>query len=243
MRLAGLRSLLFLVVAIAVAGAIAGCDNPFDPLKSSDKIQGLSYFDFSATQEHWDSDPEWDGLQITLNYYNEFGDTLSFHDKSHKITDRFLLGGGRRDRRQSVTRTFLTSKTVDILQLGRFYPYPDRVLQRLARDRRSPCRHQGLPAGTRFPAAGIPAEGTCCPLPVRGDFYKQRRRFCPVVLRTGRAPRRPFAGLSRFSPRPRTRHSPPRETNRSRAGPRPDPRAAPPAGGIRARRRARGRTR
>ena len=89
MRLAGLRSLLFWTVAVLIAGPRAGCDNPFDPLKSSDKIQGLTYFDFSATQEHWDSDPEWDGVQITMNYYNEFGDSLNFHDKPHKVEIEF----------------------------------------------------------------------------------------------------------------------------------------------------------
>jgi hypothetical protein len=86
MRLAGLRPWLFLAVALMMVGAVAGCDNPFDPLNTSDKIQGLTYFDFAANQAHWDSDPEWDGLQITMNYYNEFGDQLNFHDKPHKLT-------------------------------------------------------------------------------------------------------------------------------------------------------------
>jgi len=72
-----------------MAGGVAGCDNPFDPLNTSVKIQGLTYFDFSATQEHWDSDPEWDGLQISMDYSNEFGDALSFHDKPHKIEIEF----------------------------------------------------------------------------------------------------------------------------------------------------------
>lgn len=85
MRQAGLKSLLFWGLAFVVAGVVAGCDNPFDPLQKSDKIQGLTYFDFTATQEHWDSDPEWDGLQISMGYYNEYGDSLSFHDKPHKI--------------------------------------------------------------------------------------------------------------------------------------------------------------
>lgn len=85
MRLAGLRWSLFWAVAILLAGVVAGCDNPFDPLSKTDKIEGLTYFDFAASQEHWDSDPEWDGIQITMTYYNEFGDQLSFHDKPHKI--------------------------------------------------------------------------------------------------------------------------------------------------------------
>ena len=86
MRLAGLRPWLCVAVAIMMVGAVAGCDNPFDPLNTSDKIQGLTYFDFSAGQAHWDSDPQWDGLQITMKYYNEFGDALNFHDKPHKVT-------------------------------------------------------------------------------------------------------------------------------------------------------------
>jgi hypothetical protein len=87
MRLAGSKLLLFLAVAFLAAGS--GCENPFDPLNTSDKIQGLTYFDFAATQEHWDSDPEWDGVQITMSYYNEFGDSLSFHDKKHKVQIEF----------------------------------------------------------------------------------------------------------------------------------------------------------
>ena len=109
MRLAGLRSLLFLIFAVAIAGAVGGCDNPFNPLQSSDKIQGLTYFDFAASQEHWDSDPEWDGLQITLNYFNEFGDTLSFHDKSHKIVIEFW---SQPDQTKPVPGSLVTSKTV-----------------------------------------------------------------------------------------------------------------------------------
>ena len=107
MRLARLRSFLVLIFTAAITGAIAGCDNPFDPLKSSDKIQGLTYFDFAASQEHWDSDPEWDGLQITMNYYNEFGDTLSFHDKSHKIVIEFWSEDA-----DAKPVSLLTSKTV-----------------------------------------------------------------------------------------------------------------------------------
>ena len=86
MRLVGLKTFLFLAIAVFIVGTVPGCDNPFDPLKSSDKIEGLTYFDFAATQEHWDSDPEWDGVQIVMNYYNEFGDALTFHDKSHKVS-------------------------------------------------------------------------------------------------------------------------------------------------------------
>jgi len=125
MRLAGLRSLLFLIFTVAIAGAVAGCDNPFDPLKSSDKIQGLTYFDFAATQEHWDSDPEWDGLQITINYYNEFGDALSFHDKSHKVQiDIYTESVTGTAPNQVTTRSFLTSKTVNFSNSDDFIRIP-----------------------------------------------------------------------------------------------------------------------
>ena len=112
MRLAGLRSLQFLAIAVAMVGAVAGCDNPFDPLKSSSKIEGLTYFDFAATQERWDTDPESDGLQITMSYYNEFGDALSFYDKPHKITIDFYSDESS-GTPPVVTRSYLTSKTVE----------------------------------------------------------------------------------------------------------------------------------
>jgi hypothetical protein len=113
MRLARLRSLLILAVAVAITGVGAGCDNPFDPLKSSDKIQGLTYFDFAATQEHWDSDPEWDGLVITLNYSNEFGNSLSFHDKPSKIAIDFYSEVVTLGPPEVTTQTYLTSMNVE----------------------------------------------------------------------------------------------------------------------------------
>ena len=119
MRLAGLKSLLLLGGVIVIAGAVAGCDNPLNPLKSSDKIQGLTYFDFAASQEHWDSDPEWDGLQITLNYYNEFGDTLSFHDKSHKVQIDFWSEDA-----DGKPASLLTSKTVEFSNSDDFIRIP-----------------------------------------------------------------------------------------------------------------------
>lgn len=113
MRLAGLRSSLFFVFAVVLAGVVAGCDNPFDPLKTSDKIQGLTYFDFVATQEHWDSDPEWDGVQLTMSYYNEFSDTLSFHDKPHQVQVEIWSESTSTATPPVVTRKFLISKTVE----------------------------------------------------------------------------------------------------------------------------------
>ena len=109
MRTAVLRSLLFLFFAVAIAGAPAGCDNPFDPLESSDKIEGLTYFDFAAVQEHWDSDPEWDGVQVTLSYFNEFGDALNFHDKPSKAVIEFWQEVSDNSTPPVVTQTFLTS--------------------------------------------------------------------------------------------------------------------------------------
>ena len=76
-------------MALLMAGAFAGCENPFDPLDKSDKIEGLTYIDFSAGWERWDSDPQGDGLLVTLTYSNEFGDSLAFHDKPHKVVIEF----------------------------------------------------------------------------------------------------------------------------------------------------------
>jgi hypothetical protein len=111
MRQAGLRALLLGAVAIFMAGATAGCDNPFDPLAKSDKIQGLTYINFSAVQGAWDSDPEMDGLEISMEYKNEFGEALTFHDKPHKITIELwsLVTVDGKDFRGSL----LISKTVD----------------------------------------------------------------------------------------------------------------------------------
>jgi len=125
MRLARLRSLLSLVVFIAIVGAVAGCNNPFDPLKSSDKIEGLTYVDFAAVQEHWDSDPDWDGVQITLSYFNEFSDTLSFHDKSHKVQIEFWSSKDSSGTPVIKVRDkFLTSKTVEFANSDDFIRIP-----------------------------------------------------------------------------------------------------------------------
>jgi len=84
MRRAGRGSLL--LGAIALLGIVcAGCQNPFDPIDKSDKIEGLSYIDFGASLGAWNSDPGDDGLVIDMEYYNEFGDGLSFHDKPHDV--------------------------------------------------------------------------------------------------------------------------------------------------------------
>lgn len=124
MRLAGLKSLLFWAVAVVVAGAVAGCDNPFDPLEKSDKIQGLTYFDFTASQEHWDSDPDWDGLQISMNYYNEFGDTLSFHDKPHKIQIELWSQEPGEVATEFIRGSLIASKTVEFANSDDFIRIP-----------------------------------------------------------------------------------------------------------------------
>ena len=125
MRLTGLRWSLFLAFAVLLTGAIAGCDNPFDPLNATDKIEGLSHFDFSAGQEHWDSDPEWDGLQIELTYYNEFHKPLDFHDKPHKVViEIYTEQAGSTTSAPSRLGSLLTSKTVEFANSDDFIRIP-----------------------------------------------------------------------------------------------------------------------
>ena len=78
--------LLLGVIAVLTALSVAGCQNPIDPVDKSDKIQGLTWVEInSADLAMWDSDPGNDGLEISLSYKNEYGDELSFHDKSHNV--------------------------------------------------------------------------------------------------------------------------------------------------------------
>ena len=77
-------------VALAFAFAFSGCQNPLDPIDKSDKIQGLTWVEINdAAWEQWDSDPEADGMIISLAYKNEFGDELEFHDKGHDVAIEF----------------------------------------------------------------------------------------------------------------------------------------------------------
>ena len=99
MRLAELKSVLFGVIALFMAGAFTGCENPFDPLDKSDKIEGLTYVDFTAAWDRWDSDPYGDGLLVTLSYSNEFSETLSFHDKPHEVVIEFWT---QKDRNEGI---------------------------------------------------------------------------------------------------------------------------------------------
>lgn len=89
MRPAGLKSLVFGALALFAAGVLPGCENPLDPLDKSDKIEGLTYIEAQTTWEAWDSDPEADGVMVSLTYNNEFGDSLEFHDKSHEVVIEF----------------------------------------------------------------------------------------------------------------------------------------------------------
>jgi len=89
MRRANFKSVLFGVLALFMVGAFTGCENPFDPLDKSDKIEGLTYIDFTAGWDRWDSDPQGDGLLVTLSYSNEFGEQLAFHDKPHEVVIEF----------------------------------------------------------------------------------------------------------------------------------------------------------
>jgi hypothetical protein len=80
----------FLLLALLfVSMGLAACTNPFDPLSKSDAIRGLSYIDFSLIWDRWDSDPEGDGVSVTVEYFNEFGDDLEFRDKPHKVVIEF----------------------------------------------------------------------------------------------------------------------------------------------------------
>lgn len=89
MRRAGCRSLVLGALALFLVIAPAGCDSPFSPISKSDRIEGLSYFEFTSTWDRWDSDPQYDGILITMNYYNEYRDTLKFYNKPHDIVIEF----------------------------------------------------------------------------------------------------------------------------------------------------------
>lgn len=97
MRILRSSAFFLLLALLLVAMGLTACTNPFDPLSTSDSIRGLSYIDFSLIWDRWDSDPEGDGVSVTVEYFNEFGDSLEFHDKSHKVVIEFwtekIVGG------------------------------------------------------------------------------------------------------------------------------------------------------
>jgi hypothetical protein len=83
------RNLLCLVITLFAVFTFAACENPFDPLDTSSEIRGLTYIDFAVEWDRWDSDPEYDGVSVTIEYFNEFGDTLAFHSKAHDVVIEF----------------------------------------------------------------------------------------------------------------------------------------------------------
>lgn len=91
------NTFFLLLALLLVSMSLAACTNPFDPLSKSDSIRGLSYIDFSLIWDRWDSDPEGDGVSVTVEYFNEFGDSLEFHSKPHKVVIEFwtekIVGG------------------------------------------------------------------------------------------------------------------------------------------------------
>lgn len=89
MRGTGYRSLVLGALALLVVGVCLGCDSPLSPISKSDRIEGLTYYSFTSTWDRWDADPQYDGILVTLSYYNEYGDSLKFHDKPHKVVIEF----------------------------------------------------------------------------------------------------------------------------------------------------------
>lgn len=83
------RNLIYLVVSLFTAFTFAACENPFDPLDTSSEIRGLTYITLDVEWDRWDSDPEYDGVSVAVEYFNEFGDTLAFHSKGHDIVIEF----------------------------------------------------------------------------------------------------------------------------------------------------------
>jgi hypothetical protein len=88
MRSSG-RPVLALAVALVAAVTFSACENPFDPIDQTDEIRGLSFIGSSITLDAWDPDPGLDGMVVTIDYVNEFGDTLNFHDKPHQVVIEF----------------------------------------------------------------------------------------------------------------------------------------------------------
>jgi hypothetical protein len=98
-------------LALLSLAAVAACDNPFDPLDDKAEISGLSYIDFSAEWSRWDSDPEFDGVKLTLEYLNMYGESLEFTDKPHQVTIEFYSQrnvGGTKDDAGNVTGGYWT---------------------------------------------------------------------------------------------------------------------------------------
>jgi len=180
MRLAELRLWMFLIFTVAMAGAIAGCDNPFDPLKQSDKIQGLSYFDFAARQEHWDSDPEWDGLLVTLSYSNEFGDSLNFHDKPSKAQIELWSEVAGATTADPATRTFLTSFTVSFSNSDDPIRIPIESYSGFLEITDPPADIKGCLQVRLFPPQGYPQKVLVAPFQCAVPLYNKEAAVSPL---------------------------------------------------------------
>jgi hypothetical protein len=94
------KNAYFLLAALLLTIGFTACTNPFDPLDKSDSIRGLSYIDFSLVTGAWDSDPELDGVEVSIEYFNTFNDSLDFHDKPTEVVIEFwtqTLAGAEED--------------------------------------------------------------------------------------------------------------------------------------------------
>ncbi len=77
------------LAVLIIMFSFTACENPFDPLDKADEIRGLSYIDYSLVWDRWDSDPGADGVIVTVEFFNEFNDSLSFHDKPTRVVVEF----------------------------------------------------------------------------------------------------------------------------------------------------------
>ena len=91
MRTSGFVRCFLAALLLAITGA--ACENPFDPLDTADEIRGLSYIDFSLVWDRWDSDPEYDGVIVSVEFFNTFNDSLSFQDKPTRVVVEFWTQG------------------------------------------------------------------------------------------------------------------------------------------------------
>lgn len=143
MRTAGFKWMRYGAIALLATGVIAGCENPLDPINKSEKIEGLSFIDVSATWDRWDSDPEYDGVSISVDYFNELGSGLSFHDKPHKVVIEFWTSKDT-SKEESTTSTTTTSTTTSASTSG--------GLIRLGKSWTAGARNAARPS---FTAAGL----------------------------------------------------------------------------------------
>jgi hypothetical protein len=94
------KNVYFLLAVLLLTIVFTACTNPFDPLDKSDTIRGLTYIDFALTWDRWDSDPDGDGVVVSIEYFNTFNDSLDFHNKPTRVVIEFwtqALAGGVED--------------------------------------------------------------------------------------------------------------------------------------------------